>query len=349
MTGPEGFIAALVQTCETVGLKISRAEIRAAVELGAPKVKQLLSRLLDAAAQPMSDSDPAAKAATVIIAVDQGEELFLNEGRTESEYFIGLLHDLLAADAPAVIAIFTIRSENYEQLQQTQGLADIHKIPLDLGHMPKGSYVDVVKGPIRRLSDTSRALKIEDALVDTLLADIEAGAAKDALPLLSFTLERLYEEYGATGQLKREHYINLGRVGGSIEAAVEQALKAADDNRQIPRDRESRLLLLRRGLIPWLASVDPETKRIQRVEANYHQLPPDSRPLIDLLVEQRLLVRDLDPSNGSVVVEPAHESILRQWPVLARWLADESDNLIILQSLQSAAKSWHKMERSRSI
>ncbi len=33
-------------------------------------------------------------------------------------------------------------------------------------------------------------------MLDALLADIEAGGAKDALPLLAFTLERLYVEYG---------------------------------------------------------------------------------------------------------------------------------------------------------
>ena len=34
-----------------------------------------------------------------------------------------------------------------------------------------------------------------------LLADIEAGGAKDALPLLAFTLERLYVEHGGDGEL----------------------------------------------------------------------------------------------------------------------------------------------------
>ena len=41
-------------------------------------------------------------------------------------------------------------------------------------------------------------------------------------------LERLYGEYHAGGSLKLSHYEALGRVKGSIEAAVERALKAAD-------------------------------------------------------------------------------------------------------------------------
>ena len=159
--------------------------------------------------------------------------------------------------------------------------------------MPKGAYAEVIKGPARRLEGTERALKIEEALVDALLADIEEGGAKDALPLLAFTLERLYREHGGDGDLKLSEYEELGRVKGSIEAAVERALKAADADPKIPRDREARLALLRRGLIPWLAGIDPDTGAPRRRVARLSEIPAESRPLIDLLVEQRLLATDV--------------------------------------------------------
>jgi hypothetical protein len=47
--------------------------------------------------------------------------------------------------------------------------------------MPKGSYADVIRGPARRLEGTGRPFKLEDSLAETLLADIEEGASKDAL------------------------------------------------------------------------------------------------------------------------------------------------------------------------
>ena len=93
--------------------------------------------------------------------------------------------------------MFTIRSDNYERLQVAPELEGVRQDTLNLPPMPKGSYAEVIKGPARRLEGTERALEIEDALVDALLADIEAGGAKDALPLLAFTLERLYVEYMA--------------------------------------------------------------------------------------------------------------------------------------------------------
>lgn len=46
---------------------------------------------------------------------------------------------------------------------------------------------------------------------------------------------------------------------GTIEAAVERAFEVADLDPAIPKDRLTRLALLRRGLIPWLAGIDPDT------------------------------------------------------------------------------------------
>jgi hypothetical protein len=109
-----------------------------------------------------------------------------------------------------------------------------------------------------------QSLQIDPALTQALLADVESGGGRDPLPLIAFTLERLYLEFGARGRLTLADYEALGRIGGSIEAAIERALQAADADARIPRDRGARLLLLRRGLVPWLAGIDPETGRPRR-------------------------------------------------------------------------------------
>src|SRR5262249_43159038 len=199
------------------------------------------------------------KAPTLVLAIDQAEELFQAESGEEAQTFLDLLGQLAAKDDPALITLFTIRSDSYERLQEAKQFEGLRKVPFDLSPMPRGAYAEVIKGPARRLDGTKRALKIEEALVDALLVDIEQGGAKDALPLLAFTLERLYREEGGDGDLKLSEYEELGRMKGSIEAAVERALKAADADRKIPQDRQARLALLRRGLIPWLAGIDPDT------------------------------------------------------------------------------------------
>ena len=278
ISGETGLLAALEGAFAAARIPIPRADLRAVVQAGAIKLKPLLQALAEKATPKALDADAKPKPPALILSIDQAEELFLAEAQDEAQPFLALLRDLLIEDAPAVIAVCTIRSDNYERLQLAPELEGVRQDTLSLPPMPKGSYAEVIKGPARRLEGTERALEIEDALVDALLADIEAGGAKDALPLLAFTLERLYGEYHAGGTLKLPHYDALGRVKGSIEAAVERALQAADADPAIPRDRAARLALLRRGLIPWLAGIDPDTgaprRRVARSVGNPNRSAP---------------------------------------------------------------------------
>jgi len=46
--------------------------------------------------------------------------------------------------------------------------------------------------------------------------------------------------------------------------------------------------------------------------ARLSEKPAEARPLIDLLVEQRLLSTDMAVDTKEVTVEPAHEALLRK-------------------------------------
>jgi hypothetical protein len=330
----------LLRSLEAAGLKTPLADLRTSVEGGAVRLKPLLQALVDKLTPVPLESEAKPKPPVLVLAIDQAEELFLAEAQAEVRPFLALVRDLLLTDGPAVIAAFTIRSDNYERIQDAPELIGIPQNTFSLPSVPKGSYAEVIRGPMHRLEGGERAFKIEDALVDALLGDIDAGGAKDALPLLAFTLERLYNEYHAGGQLKLEHYNALGRVQGSIEAAVERALKAADSNPKIPRDRDARLALLRRGLIPWLAGIDPDTGAPRRRVARLSEIPGEARPLIDLLVEQRLLSTDVAKDSGDTTIEPTHEALLRQWGLLQGWLKEDAGLLTVLDGIQRAARDW---------
>ena len=348
ISGETGLLSALEGAFAAAHIPKPRADLRAVIHVGAAKLKPLLQTLADKATQMASDSGAKPKPPVLVLSIDQGEELFLAEAQDEAKPFLALLRDLLTDDAPAIIAVFTIRSDNYERLQLTEELEGVRQNMLSLSAMPKGSYAEVVKGPARRLEGTPRALDIEDALVDALLADIEAGGAKDALPLLAFTLERLYGEYHAGGNLKLAHYDALGRVKGSIEAAVERALKAADAEPAIPKDRAARLKLLRRGLIPWLAGIDPDSGAPRRRVARLSEIPAEARPLIQHLVEQRLLATDVNKDMGEATIEPAHEALLRQWGLLEGWLTEDAGLLAVLEGVKRASRDWTANNRGRA-
>jgi formylglycine-generating enzyme required for sulfatase activity len=340
ISGETGLLRALEGAFRTANLSVARADLRAAIDGGATKLRALLSMLAQKATPVAADATVTPKAPTLVLSIDQAEELFLTEGQQEAQHFLSLLRDLVTADAPAVTVLFTIRSDHYERLQLVKELEGMRQQALSLPPMPRGSFAEVIKGPAQRLEGTRRALRIDDALVDALLADIDASGAKDALPLLAFTLERLYGEYGATGHLKLEHYEKLGRVAGSIEAAVERAFKAADADPKVTKDKQALLALLRRGLIPWLAGIDPDTGAPRRRVARLSEIPAEAQPLIDRLIEQRLLSSDVAAATKETTIEPAHEALLRQWGLLRGWLIEDAALLTVLDGIKRAARDW---------
>jgi formylglycine-generating enzyme required for sulfatase activity len=346
--GETGLLAALEDAFKSVGFAMTRAKLRDAIEGGVSTIRPLLQSLADKATPSALDADAKPTTATLILSVDQGEELFLAEGQDEARAFLFLLHDLLVQDGPAIIAVFTIRSDNYERLQVAKELEGLHQETLSLPPMPKGSYAEVIKGPAQRLAGTERPLEVEDALVNTLLTDIEAGGAKDALPLLAFTLARLYVEHGGDGDLTVAEYGNLGGIKGSIEAAVERALKAADTDPAIPKDRVVLLALLRHGLIPWLAGIDPDTSAPRRRVARLSEIPDEARPLIQQLVEQRLLATDVSKDTNEKTIEPAHEALLRQWGLLQGWLTEDAGLLAVLEGVKRASRDWVANAKNRA-
>jgi hypothetical protein len=97
---------------------------------------------------------------------------------------------------------------------------------------------------------TKRALRIEERLPDAPLANIEAGGAKDARPLLAFTMERLYVEYGGDGDLTVAEYHSLVGKGASrgwdrMPLAVLRSTKRLKSDGLFPRDAANQEL-------PWL-------------------------------------------------------------------------------------------------
>ena len=340
LTGETGLLRALETACAAARITIARADLRKAILGGGITLKPLLQSLVDATRSNALEGDGRQRAPCLVLSIDQGEELFLAEGQAEAPPFLALLRDLLIDDAPAVITVFTIRSDNYERLQLAKELDGIQQRTLSLPPVPKGAYAEVIKGPARRLLGTSRAFKMEDRLVDELLVDIEAGGATDALPLLAFTLERLYLEYHAASELKLSNYNDLGRIKGSIEAAVDQAFKAADADPSIPGDRADRLALLRPSIIPWLAGIDADTGAPRRRVARLSEIPANARPLIQHFVDQRLLATDVAKDTGEGTIEPAHEALLRQWGLLQGWLAEDAGLLSVIDGVKRASRDW---------
>ena len=349
LLGDDGLAPALAAASSALGTNRTRGKVEEWLGGGPEIMESLLERLVLELSEARKSATEAAPP-SLIIPIDQGEELFNPEGASEAAAFMALLGRVLAgqSDAPAVLgrihgqvmAVLTIRSDRYERLQSAPELAAVAPRLLDLRPFPTGQFERVINGPAERSTkgNPSRPLKVEPALSDRLLADFAQGA--DTLPLLGFALEKLCHKYASDGDLTLAEYEGIRGSHETVQAAifqeaVDNALAEPFRPPNIPPERAEQYSLLHRAFIPDLVRINPETNEPMRQVAKFSTLAAEVHPLIERLVEARLLVHDKDD------IEVAHESLLRQWPVLSGWLTEEKDNLRTLEKIRSAAADWN--------
>ena len=314
------------------GLPRSRVDIQDFVEKTGDGLAQVLAALRDIA----QAGAPVEKAAplTILLAIDQGEELFNEEGREEARRFIDILTRTLAADA-RTMAILVMRSDAFPLVQNEPTLAALPKDTFTLDMMLEGSYRAVIEGPARLLDPP---LLVDPQLVDALLEDI---SGQDALPLLAFTLRHLYDNTRVDNALTLAGYDKIGRVKGVIAQTVDQAYAEAVAKGEAPKDKEERLKLARAAFIPHLAQVNPAGQFVRRVSPR-DKIPDEARPLVDRFAEQRLLIRDR--RQDAEVIEVAHEALLRQ-PPFSDWLSEDREFLLWRDRLTQARTAFEADER----
>ena len=149
----------------------------------------------------------------------------------------------------------------------------------------------------------------------------------------------------ATTLSRLQEYQQSGGIGGAIEKAVNDALATLAGNPNIPKDRDAFLALLRMTLIPQLAVVDPATREPQSRSALRDDLPPEGLPLIDALVDKRLLTSDLAPDGGQTRLQIAHEALLRQWQPMREWLRADGEAIAMLRRAGDTAREWNAKGR----
>ena len=317
ISGVQGLAASVSAALgRPVALSSAADLAQAFAELRKPVV-QRLARNAEAARE-----NYAAKPPTIIIPLDQAEELF-GADNTERAKFCEIVAGAIAQDDNALLVV-TIRSDSYEALQN--GLMPESQYTFSLPAIAAGSFQRIIEGPAGLAKPP---LEVESALTQQLLADLNAA---DALPLLAFTLERLQSQFGTDGKLTLTDYQDkLGGLSGAIQSAVNVAMG--------PQPSKSDLALARRMFVPSLVKVDHDG--VKRRVAGRQNLPSDAQVLVERFIAQRLLVTDA----GNI--EVAHEAILRQWSALAGWITDERGALVTLDSVRAAATEWgsHKATR----
>ena len=264
-----------------------------------------------------------------LIAIDQGEELFAAEDATESNRFLEMLGKLLGSPPAGLdpFVLVTIRADSVDALLQRVpqlGLVTPHMVALP--PLSPAAYRDVITKPAEVYSRAVGRLDLEPELVGTLIQD---ATGADALPLLAFTLQRLYTDYAPGRTVTKAHYDTMGGIEGSIDKKLAEA-KGKTGTAGTDAG-------LRRLIVPGLATWDPAANSAKRLVANEAELLAGDRkdlaPLAEALVKGRLLTR------GKGTLEVAHEALLRRQPI-AGWLDQQKDGLKLRDDVLREAGEW---------
>ncbi len=343
LTGPEGLGQKLAARLSRPGASVNPGDIytRLMADDISKAAADFVSFMKTAAEQAYDQrrvGDPSAPPPALVIAIDQAEELLSPENAAESQRLLvlvaGLMRDLPAGVEP--FGLLTVRADSAARLYQAIAEQNL-EVPktLPLLPLPRTSYRDVIVKPIEVAARHGKRISIQASLTERLVAD---ATGADALPLLAFTLLQLYKGFSAGDKLTVEQYEAIGGVAGSIKEAIKQALASPASGPVIPAAPKEQLDCLRAAFIPWLARIDPVSGEPMRRIADLNEFAGYSRAMVERLIERRLLVADR--RGGNVVVEVAHESLLRQWPPLTAWLQEDADDLRVADAVERAADEW---------
>lgn len=314
---------ALADRFARIGQARDWQEIRAALRRGADADPVDGMALVDLA----RDLQIAAgrREATVLLTIDQAEELFGYGPGSEAQRFARLLRTALEAGGARLMALATMRSDFLDRFQTDPGLRDLDYEtvtvdPLSARHLP-----EIIEGPAE-----VAAIALGPGLVAAIVADTET---EDALPLLAFTLRELHERYGGDGRLALGDYRDLGGLEGSVRRAADGVIDAV-------RPDEVELGALRSAFVPAMVRINEQGQYTRR-RAFRSALPAPAQPLLQRFVDARLLVSDRD-KEGQETLEVAHEALLRAWPRLRVWLDEDQDKLRLRETIRRAAEAWQE-------
>jgi hypothetical protein len=166
----------------------------------------------------------------------------------------------------------------------------------------------------------------EQDVVGSMLDALEATPG--ALPLLQFTAAKLWDARDKQRRvLTRDTYDAMGGVAGALATHADEVLAAFSQ----PDQRTVRAIFQR--------LVTPERTRAIVDTGELRDIAPDVDRLIAHLVSARLLVVQ-SRGEGAGAVELVHESLIRSWPTLQRWLDENQEDAAFVAQLRAAAKQW---------
>ena len=198
-----------------------------------------------------------------------------------------------------------------------------------IGPMDRSELQRAIEEPAKR-----NGWVLAPGLVELILHDV--GEEPGALPLLSHALLETWKRRDEW-TITIEGYTDSGGVRGAISRTATMVYEQFTPAQQLI----ARNILLR---LTELGEGTQDTRR--RASLNELRDTPEDAPAVQAvlmkLVDARLI------TLGEETAEVADEALIREWPLLKRWLDDNRESLRIHRPLTEAAQAWARLKRDPS-
>lgn len=261
--------------------------------------------------------------ADLVVVVDQFEECFtLCADPAERDAFLSALVRSATGRTRVVLGV---RADFYEHCAFHEKLAEaVTDAQVLLGPMHADELREAIVRPAAAVGCV-----VDTALVTRLVAETAGQPA--ALPLLSHALLETWRRRSGM-RLTLEGYERTGGIEHALARTAEETYESLTGAQQ-----ETVRHLCRR-----LATAEIGAPAVKRRVAR-DELGDDATEVLDQLAAARLVSLDRDS------VELAHEALLRHWPRLRDWLAEDSEGLQLHRRLTRAAVDWVAFDRDPGI
>ncbi len=289
-----------------------------------------------------------------VLVVDQFEELFTLSSGEVQKRFAELLGQI--AHEADVRVLLSMRDDFLIRCHEQRPLGPVF---LNLTPLLSLEGEDLRRALTEPAEREDFAFE-DDALVAEMLESVEG--ARGALPLLAFAVSRLWEKRDReTKLLTHRAYEEIGGVAGALAQHAEQTLERIGLDK-VPVVRElfrnlvtaqwTRAAADREELLSALPDREAGARVLDhlidaRLLTSYEVRDTASHPEHDFEASRAgdLMSEPFTPAGTTHRIEIVHESLLRAWPRLVRWQAQDEEGAVLRDQLKQAAHLWEEKGR----
>jgi WD40 repeat protein len=282
----------------------------------------------------------------ILIVIDQFEEIFryspastrgsLGDDATD---FIDLLVNAVQQPEQGLYLIITLRSEYLSECSRFHSLTNLMNsssflLP-QMGHDMLGM---VIEEPVK-----ASGAAIDRSLVRIILGDLSDKPGQ--LPVLQHLMMRLWNQWSRVGDMSRPigiaDYEAVGQLQGAISQHAGQAMESLDERHRYVCSRIFRSITAR-----------TDDGRELRKPENILTIAAQTGCSVQEIIEVAEAFRSPEysfispskeiPLTENSILDLTHESIIRNWNTLRKWIDDEEASRKLYLHLAAAAEQYQQ-------